>query len=266
MSLDGRVGLITGAGSGIGAAAAVRLAEAGMHLGLLGRTEADLRALADRLNASGSIDSGAGTAKVLVADVSDAEAMQAAISRLAAHYGRLDFVFANAGINGVWASLDDLTPDDWDTTLKINLKGTFLTVKYALPYLKAQGGAVVITASVNGTRMFSNTGATAYACSKAAQVAFAKMTALELARHRIRVNVICPGAITTEIDDNTERINLERLRLPVEFPRGQVPLTGGQPGSAEQVAELVHFLASDAASHITGTEVWIDGAQSLLQG
>jgi NAD(P)-dependent dehydrogenase (short-subunit alcohol dehydrogenase family) len=192
--------------------------------------------------------------------------MEEVVKSMIQRYGRLDIVFANAGINGVWASLDTLTPDDWDQTLDINLKGTFLTVKAALPYLKKRGGSVLITSSVNGTRMFSNTGATAYACSKAAQVAFAKMTALELAQYRIRVNVICPGAIETSIDENTERKDLDAIREPVEFPEGEIPLTDGTPGTSEQVADLALFLVSDRASHITGTEVWIDGAQSLLQG
>jgi NAD(P)-dependent dehydrogenase (short-subunit alcohol dehydrogenase family) len=133
-------------------------------------------------------------------------------------------------------------------------------------YLKRQGGSVVINSSVNGTRIFSNTGATAYACSKAAQVAFAKMVALELAKYRIRVNVICPGAIETDIDDSTQQRNVGQEKEPAEFPSGRIPLTDGQPGSAEQVAQLVLFLASDAASHITGTELWIDGGESLLQG
>jgi NAD(P)-dependent dehydrogenase (short-subunit alcohol dehydrogenase family) len=159
-----------------------------------------------------------------------------------------------------------LKPEEWDKTLEVNLKGTFLTGKYAVPYLKQHGGSVIITSSVNGTRMFSNTGATAYACSKAAQVAFAKMVALELAKHRIRVNVICPGAIETSIDESTEQRNVEREKEPVEYPEGQIPLTDGQSGSSEQVAELVYFLASDASGHISGTEIWIDGAQSLLQG
>lgn len=77
--------------------------------------------------------------------------------------------------------------------------------------------------------------------------------------------MICPGAIDTEIDDNTEQAN-EGVGVKVEFPEGMVPLTGGKPGSSEQVAQLVLFLASDMSSHVTGTEVWIDGAQSLLQG
>jgi NAD(P)-dependent dehydrogenase (short-subunit alcohol dehydrogenase family) len=139
-------------------------------------------------------------------------------------------------------------------------------VKYAIPLLKKHGGSIIITSSVNGTRIFSNTGATAYSCTKAAQVAFTQMAALELAQHRIRVNVICPGAITTEIDDNTEKRNLEEADVPVEFPEGKIPLTDGKPGKSEQVADLVLFLASDRASHITGTPIWIDGAESLLMG
>jgi NAD(P)-dependent dehydrogenase (short-subunit alcohol dehydrogenase family) len=134
-----------------------------------------------------------------------------------------------------------------------------------VPYLKKQGGSVIITSSINGTRTFSNTGATAYSCTKAAQVAFTKMVALELAEHRIRVNVICPGAIETNIDENTQRRDLESVQEPVEFPEGEIPLTDGKPGTSEQVAQLVLFLASDASSHITGTEVWIDGGESLLR-
>jgi len=125
---------------------------------------------------------------------------------------------------------------------------------------------VVVTSSVNGTRMFSNAGASAYATSKAGQVALAKMAAVELASDRIRVNVICPGSIETEIEANTTQRGTGRLGPPVEYPEGQIPLTGRTPGSAEQVADLVWFLGCDASSHITGTEVWIDGGQSLLAG
>ena len=260
MHLEGRVALVTGAGSGIGRAAAVLLAKHGAKVGLLSRTHDELESAADEIEADG------GAALVLEADVSQPDDMQQAIQQIDETWGRLDIVFANAGINGKWAPLDDLTPDDWDKTLDVNLKGTFLTVRYALPLLRRQGGSVIITSSVNGTRMFSNSGATAYACSKAAQVAFAKMTALELAKDRIRVNVICPGAIETEIEESTETENIEHAREPVEYPEGKSPLTDGQPGTSEQVAELVLFLASDASSHITGTPIWIDGGQSLLQG
>lgn len=90
--------------------------------------------------------------------------------------------------------------------------------------------------------------------------------ALKLAEHGIRVNVICPGAIETEIGENTEQRNLEEIKEPVEFPEGKIPLTDGKPGTSEQVAQLVLFLVSDASSHITGTEMWIDGGESLLKG
>ena len=125
---------------------------------------------------------------------------------------------------------------------------------------------MIITSSVNGTRIFSNSGATAYSCSKAAQLTFAKMTAVELARYKIRVNTICPGWIQTNIGQNTERRDSQSIRHPVHFPEGSIPLTGGKPGSVEQIAQLVLFLGSDSSSHITGTEMWIDGGQSLVVG
>ena len=260
MQLAGKVALITGAGSGIGKAAAILLAKEGAKVAALGRGEDELK------ETIATIQNGGGEAIPAIADISQTEPMQQAVNQIIDKWGRLDIVFANAGINGVWASLEDLEPDEWDKTINVNLKGTFLTVKYAVPHLKKQGGSVIITSSVNGTRMFSNTGATAYACTKAAQVAFTKMVALELAEHQIRVNVICPGAIDTNIDQNTERRELEEIREPVEYPEGQIPLTDGKSGTSEQVAQLVLFLGSDNSSHISGTEIWIDGTQSLLVG
>jgi NAD(P)-dependent dehydrogenase (short-subunit alcohol dehydrogenase family) len=202
----------------------------------------------------------------ITADVADAAAIESAYLRTLAEFGRLDIAVANAGINGYWGAIEDFPVEEWDRATNVNLRGTFLTVRYAVPHLKARGGSVIITGSVNGTRMFSNTGATAYACTKAAQVAFTKMTALELARYRIRVNVICPGSIRTNIDQSTRPVDLSSIREPVEFPAGVVPLKRGAPGAPEEVAQLIWFLASPASSHISGTEIFIDGAQSLLQG
>lgn len=260
MELQDKVALVTGAGSGIGKASAILMAQEGAKVGLLGRTADELQQAAEQIKSQG------GQSLVLEADISQPQEMQAAVQRLVDAWGRLDIVFANAGINGVWAPLEELEPDEWDKTMDINLKGTFLTVKYAVPYLKKQGGSVIVTSSINGTRIFSNTGATAYSCTKAAQVAFTKMAALELAKHRIRVNVICPGAVKTNIDENTEKRAVEKEREPVDYPEGVIPLTDGQPGTPEQIARLVLFLASDAADYISGTEVWVDGAQTLLQG
>jgi NAD(P)-dependent dehydrogenase (short-subunit alcohol dehydrogenase family) len=260
MQLENKVAFITGGSSGMGKATAQLFAAEGARVALLDRTPERLQQTVAEICDAG------GQALGVLADVSDPEQMQNAIQQVADEWGTIDIVFANAGINGVWASLEDLTPEEWDTTLNVNLKGTFLTVKYALPYLKQQGGSVIITASVNGTRMFSNSGATAYSCSKAAQVAFAKMTAVELARYKIRVNAICPGWIQTNIGENTERRNTQEIRHPVHYPEGNIPLTGGQPGTTEQIAQLVLFLASDLSCHISGTEMWIDGAQSLVVG
>lgn len=260
LSLNGQVALVTGAGSGIGRATAELLAQQGAKVGLLGRTEEELTAV------SKTIQRRKGQGLVLVADVSRPEEMQSAVQQLIDEWGRLDIVIANAGINGVWAPLEQLKPDEFRKTLDVNLFGTYLTLYYSVPHLKKRGGAVVITSSVNGTRNFSNSGATAYSASKAAQVAMAKMLALELASDRIRVNVVCPGAIETNIPENTEQRNLEEAREPVLYPEGRIPLTDDRPGSAEQVAHLMLFLVSQASSHISGTEVWIDGAQSLLQG
>lgn len=260
MILQGRVAFITGGGSGIGKSTAILLAKEGARVAITSRTEEELKSVVEEIQSNG------GEAVYFVADIAKADDLQKAYDDVLKRWKRLDIVFANAGINGVWAPLDELTPDEWKKTIDINLNGTFYTVKYALESLKKQGGSVIVTSSVNGTRMFSNSGATAYACTKAAQVAFAKMIALELAKYRIRVNVICPGAVETEIDENTQRRNTAKAKEPVEFPEGKIPLTDGKPATPEQVAQLVLFLASDASNHITGTEIWVDGGQSLLQG
>lgn len=260
MNFAGKVALITGGASGLGWGAAKVLAERGARVALLGRTESSLDKAVAKLQAKGYEALG------VTADVSRADEMKKALEEVEERWGRLDILFANAGINGVWAPLEELTEEEWAQTIHINLTGTFLTIKSCLRMLKKEGGSIVITSSVNGTRMFSNTGASAYATSKAGQVALAKMLALELAPAKIRVNVICPGWVESEIDDNTEKRDLEKVATPVEFPEGTVPLKRGRPGKAEEVGNLVAFLSSDLASHITGTEVWVDGAQSLLQG
>ncbi|RYE54093.1 MAG: SDR family oxidoreductase, partial [Rhizobiaceae bacterium] len=140
----------------------------------------------------------------------------------------------------------------------------FLTMHLAVPLMKHHGGSIVITSSINGTRTFTNGGASAYSTTKAGQLALGQMAALELARYRIRVNVICPGAIESEISDNTDKRNTQSATVRANFPDGTVPLTQGEPGSAGDVAKLVRFLLSDDSSHVTGTPIWIDGAQSLL--
>jgi NAD(P)-dependent dehydrogenase (short-subunit alcohol dehydrogenase family) len=260
-SLAGRVALVTGAGSGIGKATALLLAQAGARVAVLTRNEHEAEEVCAEIRRAGGEEP-----LKLIADISHAEEMETAIAAIHARWQKLDIVVANAGINGFWAPVDEIPLEEWEKTLRTNLTGTFLTIKPALPFMKTTGGSIVIVASVNGTRIFSNAGASAYAVSKAGQVAFGRMLALELSRHRIRVNTICPGSISTRIDESVTRKDLDKIHPPVEFPEGTVPLTSGRPGTAAQVAELVWFLASDASSHITGTEVFIDGAESLLMG
>jgi NAD(P)-dependent dehydrogenase (short-subunit alcohol dehydrogenase family) len=258
-TLNGKVALVTGASSGIGKAAAIKLAAQGAKIALIDVKEEFAEEVKETIESSG------GEALIIEADVSVPSQVKEAFKQTESKWGRLDVVFANAGINGVVAPIEDLTPEEWDTTISTNLKGTFLTVKYAIPLLKREGGSIIITSSINGNRIFRNFGMSAYSTSKGGQVSFGKMAALELAGYHIRVNMICPGAIKTNIGENTfpEEDNLKKVSIPVEFPEGSMPLEN-RPGSAEQVADLVHFLASDLSSHITGTEVYIDGAESLL--
>jgi len=259
--LDGKVAFITGGGSGIGEGTAKLFAAEGAKVAVLGRTMEKLEETVARIR-----EATGGEAIAVQGDVSKYEDMERAVRETVDRWGRLDIVFANAGINGVWAPIEELAPEEWEKTIRINLSGTFFAIKAAVPHLKKRGGSIVVTSSVNGTRIFSNSGASAYATTKAGQVALTQMLALELAKHKIRVNVICPGAIETEIEESTEHRDQEKAKEPVEYPEGEIPLTDGKPGTADQVARLVLFLASDDSGHITGTPVWIDGGQSLLQG
>lgn len=258
--LRNKVALVTGAGSGIGKAAALTLGAAGATVIALSRTGGEVEQTAAEITKAG------GKAQAIAADVSDDAAMQQAIGEIIRAHKRLDIVVANAGINGVWAPIESLTPDEWDTTIRINLRGTYLTIHHAVPHLAAAGGgSIVVISSINGTRSFSTPGASAYSVTKAAQVALVQQLALELGSRRIRINAICPGAIESEISDNTEKRDTKRIEIPVEFPEGDIPLTGGRKGKAQDIADAVLFLASDASRHITGTPIWIDGGQSLLR-
>ena len=261
LRLDAKRALITGGSSGIGLATAKLLAARGAAVHLVARDEQALRDAADGIRSSG------GAASYSTADVTDPDALEAAAAACTEEYGGIDLVFANAGTNGVWAPIDQLGYDEFATTVRVDVLGTFNTIKACAPHLKAAGGgSVVVTSSINGNRTFSNTGATAYASSKAAQMAMAKLLAVEFAPHGIRVNVVCPGTVDTEIEERMERRGLDGAGWPVEYPKGKVPITGGGPGDPERVAEVVAFLFSDLAAHVTGTELYVDGAQSLIMG
>ncbi|MFP3547356.1 SDR family NAD(P)-dependent oxidoreductase [Rhizobium sp. SIMBA_035] len=255
-----KVALVTGAGSGIGKATAVLLASRGYKVGVLGHTQDEIAVTTEEIKAKG------GEAILLRADISDEKALGEAVDNLVEQTGRLDVVIANAGINGVWAPVDDLTLEEWNRTISINLTGTFLTIHTAVPHLKrAGGGSIVVVSSINGTRTFTTPGATAYTATKAGQLAMVQQLALELARHHIRINAVCPGEIDTNIEANTDLRKEEETAIPVVWPEGQVPITGGKPGRSRDVASVIAFLASDEARHMTGSPVWVDGGQGLLR-
>ncbi|MFD1730587.1 SDR family oxidoreductase [Deinococcus malanensis] len=215
--LNGKVAFITGGASGIGAGTALRFAQEGARVVLADVQDEEGERIRDEIRGQGA------QALYVNCDVSDPESVRKAIEATISEFGQLDIVFANAGINGVWTPIDELQPDEWDKTLDINLKGTYLTVHFAVPHLKrAGGGSIIITSSVNGNRTFSTAGASAYSTSKAGQVAFMKMIALELGRDNIRCNAVCPGLIHTNIQERTEQRHTEEIGIEVELPQ-EVP-------------------------------------------
>lgn len=257
---SGKVAIVTGAGSGIGKAAAIKLANEGAKVALFDLQNERTKSTEHEINHIFR-----GISRSFDVDVSDPERVKTAVDEVCDYFGAIDILFANAGINGAWAPIEEMTIEDWERTLRINLNGMFLPIKYSIPCMKKQGkGSIIITSSINGIDRFSGFGASAYSTTKAGQVAFAKMAALELAKYKIRVNVISPGAIATNIDETTEvSEELKEIVIPVEYPEGSQPLANG-PGQPENVADLVAFLASDESSHITGARIVIDGAESLL--
>ncbi len=168
--LEGKVAIVTGGGSGIGKGAALKLAEHGAKIAVVDRDSQRAERAREEIERMG------GEALALEADVASEASVRSAIEQAVLRWGRLDVVFANAGINGTWTPIEHLTEEDWDSTININLKGTFLTLKHAIPHLKRQGGgSVIFTSSVNGNRIFSNIGASAYSTSKAGQTALMQM-------------------------------------------------------------------------------------------
>jgi NAD(P)-dependent dehydrogenase (short-subunit alcohol dehydrogenase family) len=272
--VENKVALITGGGSGIGAAACRTLAREGAGVAVVDYRLEVAEAVANEITGSG------GRAIAVKADVRSEPDMQAAVARTVGELGGLNFVFANAGINGMQCPIEEMTVEEWDATVDTNMKGTFLTIKHSIPHLRAAGGgSVVVTASVNGFKLFSAAGYSAYSTSKAGQVAYAKMAAQELARWDIRVNVICPGAIKTNIGERTYTRNLEKVRWDIRMPgqRGQqvtdeagtlqrFPPLYGRSAEASEVADLVLFLASDESRYMTGAELLIDAGFTLLRG
>jgi NAD(P)-dependent dehydrogenase (short-subunit alcohol dehydrogenase family) len=256
--------VITGGSSGIGYAAAKQFSAEGANVVITGRNPEKLE------HAAGEISALGGNCTGKVVSVSDDRGMESLFAMIRERFDTIDILFANAGINGVWAPIDDMTVKEWDETYATNVRGVFITLHHAVPLMKEKGGAIIINSSVNGTRVFINKGATAYASSKSAVTTISRMLAIELAQYGIRVNAICPGPTDTNIPDSTINRGADKILTYVEYPNGFIPLCHGVIEDqstwvdAEQVANAVKFLSGEKAAMITGTELWIDGAHSLI--
>lgn len=240
-----KVVIVTGAGTGMGRAAAVRLASEGARLALVGRRVEPLQSAADEIAAIG------GRALVLAGDIGAADAVAEAVRETLGRFGRLDGLFANAGVLGEIRPVAETEPRDLDAVLDVNLKGTFRTIRECLPHLA--GGAVLINASWTVAGVMPGVGA--YAASKAGLLALMRTLAVEEGARGIRVNAINPGIIFTPMAEGAlDAATAARLAAHTPLRRN---------GRSEDIAGTVAWLLSEDAAFVTGQEITVDGGFTL---
>jgi len=245
--LEGKSVIITGAGSGIGRAASLLFTREGARLIAVDRTEGVTETV-DQIRKAG------GTAEAVIADAGSEQDVVAYIDKALAAYGKLDAIWANAGISGGLVPLAEQTVEHWQEILRINLIGAFLAVKYAIPHMTRQGhGSIICTASVAGLK--AGASGHPYAASKAGVISLVQTTAYSLSGTGVRINAICPGLIETGM---TRPIFDNAKQRGTEGKIGQLnPLKrAGQP---HELAAMGLFLASDDASYVNGQAIPVDG-------
>jgi NAD(P)-dependent dehydrogenase (short-subunit alcohol dehydrogenase family) len=249
-NLDGKVAFVTGAASGIGRATALAFAREGANVVV---ADIDQRGSQDT---AGAIEDLGGQALAVVCDVTRSEDVQTALTRTVERFGRLDYAFNNAGAEQRPKLTADVTEEEWDRIITINLRSVFLCLKYEIPLmLQRGGGAIVNTSSGAGIKVFGR--GAAYAAAKHGVVGLTKDAALDYASSNIRINVICPGIIDTEMMDRfTGGTPEERDRVIAQEPIGRM-------GRPDEIAATVVWLCSDAASFVTGHAMVADGGQTL---
>ena len=253
--LQHKIAFITGACSGIGLATAERFVEEGACVLAADIQDEAGAALQTRF---------AGRLKYAHCDVTQPAQIQAAVDRAAAEFGGLDIVFNNAGAGGQPGGMQEMTVEGWDRTMNLLLRSVMCGTLYALPHLKARGGgAIVNTASISA--LASGYAPVAYSTAKAAVLHFSKVTAADLAQHRIRVNAVVPGFIATSIFGagfGLDRQASQQLAATLA-ERGGSLQPAGRTGRPEDIAEAVLYLASDAAGFVTGTQLVVDGGMTV---
>ena len=248
MRLRNRVALITGGTSGIGEATAVLFAKEGAKVAVTGRNESRGHAVTVRILEAG------GSAIFIRTDVRRAEECQRAVEETITSFGKLDILFNNAGIFYAHDALD-CTEEEWDLQIDINLKGTFLMSKYALPGMIAQGSGVIINNS-SGWGIVGGDKAVAYCASKGGVVLLTKAMAIDHGRQGIRVNCICPGDVETPMLPEDARFRGMKWE---QYLAGCSNRPLGRIGTADEIAKAALFLASDESSFMTGASLVVDG-------